>query len=68
MQQIIEKSFLDWKQEKTTKVQIRGLAAILEQRAKAVNIAKASGTTRFVWPTSEQKCSSRYMSRRIGLS
>lgn len=68
MRQMIEKSFLDWSRDKTPKVQVRGLAAVLEQQAKAVAAVKSSGTARFVWPSAEQKSSSRYMSRRIGIS
>lgn len=68
MRQVIEKSFFDWSRDKTPRVQVRGLAAVLEQRAKAVAAVKASGTARFVWPSAEQKSFSRYMSRRISIS
>lgn len=68
MHQMIEKSFFDWSRNKTPRVQIRGLAAVLEQRDKAVAAVKASGTARFIWPSPEQKYSSRYISRRIGIS
>ena len=41
MRQVIEKSFFDWSRDKTPRVQVRGLAAVLEQRVKAVAAVKA---------------------------
>lgn len=68
MRQVIEKSFLDWSKNKAPKIQMRGLATILEQQAKATAAIKASSSARFLWPSAEEKGTSRYLSRRIGIS
>lgn len=65
MRQVIEKSYLDWSRDKNPRIQSRGLAAVLSQKAKIMENVKATGTTRCVWPTATVKSDSRYLSRRI---
>lgn len=65
MKQGIEKAFLDWSRDKNPKIQARGISAILAQRAKVADNAKALGTTRCVWPNSFGQTESRYLSRRV---
>lgn len=67
MRHVIEKSYFDWSREKNSRIQSRGIAAILSQRAKIIENTKSAGTTRCVWP-SAVKGDSRYLSRRVWMS
>ena len=68
MQQVIEKSFLDWSRSKNQKIQARGIAAILEQKAKIVAQNQMTQNSRCVWPSVFDNRETRYLSRKMWIS
>ncbi len=71
MRQMIEYSFLDWTREKSSRVQSRGITALLAQRVQTnlvVKTAQSSSSGRCTWPSATDKAGSRYLSRRIWVS
>ncbi len=68
MRQKIEPALLDWSRNKNMRIQGRGIAALVAQKAKIIENTKAAGTTRCVWPDSSANSGSRYLSRRIWMS
>lgn len=65
MRQKIEKALFDWSRDKNPRIQSRGIAALLAQRAKIAENTRAAGTTRCIWPAAPVKGETRYLSRRI---
>ena len=63
MRKNIEKNFFDWRQDKTPKIQAKGVAAMLMLSQKLGGQNQPS--SRCVWNSVSQKEAPRYLTRKI---